>query len=235
LVVEQGVMSAEVGGSALPVLLPPHGSKLPSTPVGSAAELLPGALVALPIDTVVDITVIRRPAVVLVVEVVAAGGVPTMSSRGAGSPVVVSESFQADDGASRLEIVRQNLAAGATSVPTSARVVGSIVAVERGAVDVGISQGTIQIGRSYGGVETIIAQPTDGSAVTEADPEADPQADPESEVDGEAVVPALEGTVVGLAVGDVALVSNEGIVTTQGVDGDPAVVLTVSIVETEPE
>ena len=107
--------------------------------------------------------------------------------------------------------------------------------MERGAVDVGISQGTIQIGRSYGGVETIIAQPTDGSAVAEADPEADPQADPESEVDGEAVVPALEGTVVGLAVGDVALVSNEGIVTTQGVDGDPAVVLTVSIVETEPE
>jgi hypothetical protein len=94
-----------------------------------------------------------------------------------------------------------------------------------------------QIGRGYGGQETLIAVAGEDSAEPQADPEADPEADPQasSEMSEGTTpyptppVPPLSGTVAGLATGDVAIVSGAAGIELQGVSEEPATVLSITL------
>jgi hypothetical protein len=156
---------------------------------------------------------------------------PEMLPEGSEVTPLVSNVFQVDITRIRLEVRRLTLAQWATTDewPTDQ---ARVVILENGALALELEGGMAQIGRGYGGQETLVAAPGEDSPDAQADPEADPKADPEA---GEQTtpyptppVPPLTGTVAGMGTGDVAIVSGAGGIELQGVSEEPATVLSIT-------
>jgi len=139
----------------------------------------------------------------------------------------------------RLDVQRLTLVQWATTEKWPTELARFLI-IESGAVAVDLEGGKAQIGRSYGGQETLVAPPETGSPAAEADP--DPQAGTEEDESGGDTsqtpvptppVPPLSGTVAGLSMGDVAIVTGIGAVEFQGAGEGPSTLLSISLVSAD--
>jgi hypothetical protein len=139
----------------------------------------------------------------------------------------------------RLDVQRQTLVQWATTEKWPTELARFLI-IESGSVAVDLEGGKAQVGRSYGGQETLVAPPETGSPEAHADP--DPQAGTEQGESGEGAsqtpiptppVPPLSGTVAGLSMGDVAIVTGIGAVEFQGAGDGPSTLLSISLVSAD--
>ena len=204
------------------------------TPSGSGpAEA--GAILSISADAELSLTAGNgQPATLVVVEF---GEMMDTSDlpNGVGATLLSNETIQIDASRIRLDAQRLALAQWATTDkwPTDQ---ARILIVEAGAIAVDLEGGMAQIGRGYGGQETLVAPPETDSPAAQADP--DPQAGTEEDESGGDTsqtpvptppVPPLSGTVAGLSMGDVAIVTGIGAVEFQGAGEEPSTLLSISL------
>ena len=150
--------------------------------------------------------------------------------NGVEATLLSNETIQIDASRIRLDVQRLALAQWATTDkwPTEQ---ARILIVEAGALAVDLEGGKAEIGRGYGGQETLVAPPQEESP----HPGADPQAGTASEIEEGVTpnptppVPPLTGTVAGLSMGDVAIITGEGAIELQGVGEEPGTMLSISL------
>jgi hypothetical protein len=203
-----------------------------SPPAANPGSAGTGDLLFVPAEA--DVTLVagsENPAALVVLELGETID-PDMLPEGSRVTPLVSNAFQLDITRIRLDIRRLTLAQWATTDewPTDQ---ARVVIIENGALALELEGGMAQIGRGYGGQETLIAVAGEDSAEPQADPEADPEASSEMSEGTTPYptppVPPLSGTVAGLATGDVAIVSGAGGIEIQGVSEEPATVLSISL------
>ena len=201
----------------------------PAANPGSAGT---GDLLFVPAE--VDVTLVagsENPAALVVLELGETID-PDMLPEGSMVTPLVSNAFQLDIIRIRLDIRRLTLAQWATTDewPTDQ---ARVVLIEKGALALQLEDGKAQIGRGYGGQETLVAATGVDSPDAQADPEADPEAGKQTTPYPTPPVPPLTGTVAGMGTGDVAIVSGAGGIELQGVSEKPATVLSISLMSVD--
>ena len=206
-----------------------------ATAAGKTVAARQGDLIVLPAGASATLrNDAATPAATLAVELVSQ--TPSPTSAGVQCQELVSETVSLPAGRARVGIDRLTLAIGAIAPAHQASGL-EVLIVEAGAISLALHPGQSRIARASGGQEIVTGSPGDPLATLEPDPEADPEPDPEQEEEGTEsaevietpVAVPLQGTVIGLTTGDIAVLTPGSTRTIQGADDGASAVLVVAV------
>jgi hypothetical protein len=229
VVVTAGTLTFDPAG--VQVFASASGAATPTPTSTGLAE--PGAVISIPANADLSLTAGDDQAAQLTLVELGPALDTSDLPDGVVAMLLSNDTVPVDSSRVRLDVQRLTLAKWATTEkwPTEQ---ARFLIVESGAVAVDLEGGKAQVGRGYGGQETLVAPPESESPEVGADPQAGTEEDHSGGDTSQTPIPTppvppLSGTVAGLAMGDVAIVSGTGAVEFQGMGEEPSTLLSISV------